>query len=315
MIMKWVVIIVGLGLMASQQASAKDVTGSSDYPGIKRYEGSSIVQYKTVAYDSYAVGLGSPNPLDKMQTIEGKITRIFYEIPSKHTALEIFRNYESELTGDGFTTLDDITPDKYAGGYQHPYQFIVQHWPSDPDPFQGIQAPGNAIGYYVGKMGKSSGDVYAAVLIAQAGDLVKVCLDIIETTTFEKKMVVVKAADMADALAAKGFVDLYGIYFDVDKADVKPESSATLDEVSTLMKIDRSLKLEISGHTDNTGQKLHNLTLSKGRADAVVQVLVKKYGIDPHRLVAKGYGDTKPVAPNTTDDGRAKNRRVELRKI
>jgi outer membrane protein OmpA-like peptidoglycan-associated protein len=105
------------------------------------------------------------------------------------------------------------------------------------------------------------------------------------------------------------------VYFDTDKTDVKPDSSATLDEVASLLKIDRSLKLEISGHTDNSGDKAHNMALSQGRANAVVKLLVSKYGIDAKRLIAKGYGDTKPVAPNTTDDGKAKNRRVELRKI
>ena len=62
-------------------------------------------------------------------------------------------------------------------------------------------------------------------------------------------MVFVKAADMADALASKVFIDLYGVYFDTDKTEVKPESNATLDEIASLLKIDRSLKLEISGHT------------------------------------------------------------------
>ena len=127
-------------------------------------------------------------------------------------------------------------------------------------------------------------------------------------------MVEVKAADMADALATKGFVDLYGIYFDTDKSEVKPESKATLDEVATLLKVDRSLKLEVSGHTDNTGDKAHNQKLSEQRAQAVVQALVASYGIDAKRLTARGYGDAKPVAANTSDDGKAKNRRVELRK-
>jgi OOP family OmpA-OmpF porin len=128
-------------------------------------------------------------------------------------------------------------------------------------------------------------------------------------------MVTVKAADMADALSSKGFIDLYGVYFDTDKTDVKPDSKATLDEIASLLKIDHSLKLEVSGHTDNSGDKAHNMTLSQGRADAVKAMLVSKYGIDAKRLTAKGYGDTKPVAPNTTDAGKAKNRRVELRKV
>ena len=75
------------------------------------------------------------------------------------------------------------------------------------------------------------------------------------------------------------------------------------------------MKLEVAGHTDSTGDKAHNVQLSDGRAAAVVQSLIKTYGIDAARLQAKGYGDTKPVAANETEDGRAKNRRVELRKM
>lgn len=99
------------------------------------------------------------------------------------------------------------------------------------------------------------------------------------------------------------------------KTEIKPESKATLDEVAVLLKIDRALKLEVSGHTDKTGNAAHNLALSQGRAAAVVQALVKSYGISAARLRAKGYGDTRPVAPNDTEPNRAKNRRVELRKL
>lgn len=125
----------------------------------------------------------------------------------------------------------------------------------------------------------------------------------------------VQAADMASALKAKGLVDLYGVYFDTDQTFVKPESATTLTEVSNLLKADPSLRLQISGHTDNAGTKDHNLTLSKGRADAVVAALVGQYQIAASRLTAQGFGDTKPVAPNDSPSNMAKNRRVELRKI
>ena len=142
-----------------------------------------------------------------------------------------------------------------------------------------------------------------------------VALDVVTGKAVENKMVLVKAADIAEALASKGSIDLYGIFFDVDKTDIKPDSTKTLDEVASLLKIDRSLKLEISGHTDNTGTAEHNMKLSDGRAHAVVDALVKNYGIEAARLEAKGYGDTKPVASNDSEDGRAKNRRVELKRI
>jgi outer membrane protein OmpA-like peptidoglycan-associated protein len=142
-----------------------------------------------------------------------------------------------------------------------------------------------------------------------------VIVDLVTGKPVKVDMVSVKAADMADALASKGVVDLYGVYFDTDKTDVKPDSKATLDEVANLLKIDRSLRLEISGHTDNAGARDHNLQLSQGRAQAVVRTLVTQYGIDAGRLVAKGYGDSKPVAANDSPANMAKNRRVELRKL
>jgi choice-of-anchor C domain-containing protein len=123
------------------------------------------------------------------------------------------------------------------------------------------------------------------------------------------------AAAMTAAIANTGKVDVYGILFDLDKTTIKRESLPALDEISRVLKADPSLKLEVAGHTDNTGSKQHNAALSNGRANSVVRVLVKDYGIDPARLQPKGYGDTKPVAPNDTDNNRAKNRRVELRKL
>lgn len=123
----------------------------------------------------------------------------------------------------------------------------------------------------------------------------------------------VLADDMASALEAEGKIDLYGIYFDVDKTFIKPTSANTIAEVANLLKADPSLRVEISGHTDNTGTKDHNMTLSQGRAEAVVAALVGQHEIDPDRLEAKGYGDSKPVAVNDNASNMAKNRRVELR--
>ena len=123
------------------------------------------------------------------------------------------------------------------------------------------------------------------------------------------------AATLASAIKASGKVDVYGILFDVDKTAIKPQSTPTLDEMAKLLKDDPSLTLEVAGHTDNTGTRAHNIALSKGRAYAVVQALVKNYGISRNRLRPKGYGDTKPAGPNDTEFNRARNRRVELRKL
>jgi len=125
-------------------------------------------------------------------------------------------------------------------------------------------------------------------------------------------MVTVDAAAMAKDIAATGRVALYGIYFDTDKADIKPESEPTLEEIATLLKQDPKLKLYVVGHTDNVGGYDYNTKLSQRRAASVVNTLTTKHGIQAVRLTAAGVGLLAPVAPNDTEEGRAKNRRVEL---
>ena len=119
---------------------------------------------------------------------------------------------------------------------------------------------------------------------------------------------------LSNALRSQGKVDIYTILFDVDESEIKPQSQSTINAIVGLMKSDPSLKLEVSGHTDNTGSAAHNQQLSQARAKAVVADLVKN-GVSAARLQAKGYGDTRPVASNSTDAGRAQNRRVQLRKL
>lgn len=123
--------------------------------------------------------------------------------------------------------------------------------------------------------------------------------------------VVADAATLKKGLAAEGRIALYGIYFDTGKAVVKPESAPTLEQVVLLLKGDPKLQLFVVGHTDGVGSVESNLKLSSDRAAAVVKELVGK-GVDGARLKPAGVGPYSPVATNRTDDGKAKNRRVEL---
>ena len=120
-----------------------------------------------------------------------------------------------------------------------------------------------------------------------------------------------KASSLKQQLARDGHVALYGIYFDTDSSVPRPESDATLQNVLQLLKADVGLKLEVQGHTDDTGTPDHNAALSDARAASVRQWLVA-HGIAAARLASKGYGSTRPVADNRTPEGKAKNRRVEL---
>jgi OOP family OmpA-OmpF porin len=136
-------------------------------------------------------------------------------------------------------------------------------------------------------------------------------LRIIEKQAMEQ-YIAADAAAFGNDINTTGHASVYGIYFDTAKADLKPESAPALEEVAKLLAGDPSLKLFVVGHTDSVGQVDANMKLSQARADAVVKALVTTHGIAAARLKGYGVGPLAPVASNATEDGRAKNRRVEL---
>ncbi len=119
------------------------------------------------------------------------------------------------------------------------------------------------------------------------------------------------AADLANELNTAGAVRVR-IQFDERKATIRPESTKLLSQVGDVLKSTPGLRLEIQGHTDTEGTPAENLRLSEQRAAAVKAYLVQKLGIAASRLTTAGFGDTKPIADTSTEQGRAKNRRVEL---
>ena len=125
-------------------------------------------------------------------------------------------------------------------------------------------------------------------------------------------METLSASEMGKSLDSSGKVAVYGILFDTNKADIKPESRASLDQIGALLKQQTGLKLHVVGHTDNVGTLPANMDLSKRRAEAVVGDLASSYGIARNRLTGNGVASLAPVASNRDEAGRAKNRRVEL---
>jgi OOP family OmpA-OmpF porin len=136
---------------------------------------------------------------------------------------------------------------------------------------------------------------------------------VLEKQGMQQSVGLLDAAAMKQAIDAKGRVALY-INFDVDKATLRADAQPVIDEIRKLLEADPALKLSIEGHTDNTGSAAHNQQLSTARARSVLGALVG-LGIDPARLQSKGHGQDQPIADNASEDGRAKNRRVELVKL
>src|SRR5882762_1921002 len=121
------------------------------------------------------------------------------------------------------------------------------------------------------------------------------------------------ASSLSDEIKKSGHVAVYGIHFDTGKSVILPDSGQILGEIVKLLQQNPELKLRVEGHTDNQGNAAANQALSEKRAQAVV-VWLTTHGIPAASLTAKGFGQAQPVADNATEDGRAKNRRVELAK-
>ncbi|MES2346180.1 MAG: OmpA family protein [Pseudomonadota bacterium] len=148
-------------------------------------------------------------------------------------------------------------------------------------------------------MQDKNGGIYVEIVEAKAMETGKVSASL-------------NAADMAKGIAADGKVAVYGVYFDTDKTDVKPESKTALAEMAKLLQQDPKLKLYVVGHTDNQGALAHNVDLSQKRAESVIKALAADYKVDAKRLSAKGVASYAPAASNDAEAGREKNRRVEL---
>jgi len=291
----------------------QDVEGSKDHPLVSRYTGSWIIAYAFKEYDEYLFPTGklvAEDKLQKSEHLEGKITRITYQAPQGRSTLEIYRNFENALKQAGFQVLFSCVEQACADGIYPLHQTVHADVGDSIDTWAGQQ--GFGLRHLSAKLSRPEGDAYVSLLVQNGNDAEVVQLDVIEMKPMEAGMVTVNAETLAGDITRTGHASVYGIYFDTGKADVKPESDATLKEIAKLLEAHSDLKLYVVGHTDNQGGFDMNMDLSRRRGDAVVKVLTGKYGVAAARLRAAGDGPTAPVASNDMEDGRAKNRRVEL---
>ena len=135
---------------------------------------------------------------------------------------------------------------------------------------------------------------------------------IVQEKAVQTGLVNVNADSLKQQIDTDGKALIYGIYFDTGKAEIKTESKPTLDAIAELLKRNPDLLLYVVGHTDDTGDGVANVILSKQRADSVVATLIKDYQVTAARLQAQGVGPYVPASNNTSDAGKQKNRRVEL---
>jgi len=298
--------LLALSLLGTSGALAQrgDVAGSRDYPGIGRFAGSVITGYRVKDFDSMRLQ-GAPfkdgRPTDD-QRLEGRITRIAYRTAPGPSILEVSRNFEAQLAKAGFETLLACYTDACGG---IPFTESI-----DALPIPEMWIDGFNYRYYAGRKAEGARQTFAAVVVSKNNEEIYAQLVVAVIGVMENKMV--DAAAMAKGLGEKGHIALYGIYFDTDKAVIKPESRPTLDEIAKLLRAQAQLNVVIVGHTDSQGTYDYNIDLSRRRAEAVAAELAKSYKIAAARLRTAGVGFLAPIGSNASDDGRALNRRVEL---
>lgn len=314
-----------LCLLVASLCAAQDVPGSKDPAGMKRYEGSELIGYRAPKFDEYLLPLGPPTSADppayeKSQPVEGQVSYYTYLAPEGRTPAELFRNYKQEFQRLGIGILYE----KGAGqrGWFGPafdkiaadtdLSQILAYGEADERIMVGKSKDANPSYYVVFATAYQDGVIPERLQARVTKGRALAQLVVVTPDVLEKKMAFVNSDDMQQSLQGTGKIALYGLYFDTDKDVVKPESQPTLAEIAKLFNGAPTLRLHVVGHTDNNGKPDYNLDLSRRRAANVVKELTAKYGVAASRLDAFGCGLYSPVASNQAEDGRAKNRRVEL---
>jgi outer membrane protein OmpA-like peptidoglycan-associated protein len=318
-------------IAAAQDLPQKDLPGTHDHPIISRFDGSVIIGYKTIDFDAMTLPL-SPfkgSSFGENESVKGRITRIAYAAPAGKSVLEISTNFEQALQNAGFQkrfTCFGTPEDQACGDRYHiadsllPERLFSGLTSNDTLAYHAIidTLSSGATDVFVetARLNRSNGPVDVVLFISGHDDTVTgIYLQICESKPMATGQVSADAKgselDMAQGLAQQGHVALYGIHFGTDSAVINDDSASTLDQMAALMKSQPALKVYIVGHTDNTGALDHNLALSTQRAQAVVKALQDK-GVPAGSMTAKGLASLAPVAPNSTAEGKAKNRRVEL---
>jgi len=319
---------------------AKDAEGSKDPEDFKRITGSEIIWYKYAKFAELKIALSQvvfdydkqDYGKDKRDKAEGQLTTLYYKLPPDSSNLEAIRQYQSELKPAGFETLFEASDDKLDNGYN---RFVSEIFPEakKTDQLNYLHEFNHGQQHYAilkGK-GKAGNDVYVSVYAFTLNDVtsgfpklkenhklekgnVIARVDVLETKAMDARMSAVKAEEITSTIDTTGRIAIYGVYFDTDKSDIKPESAESLAEMAKAISAGKGTYL-IVGHTDNQGDLNYNQTLSLKRATAVTAALTSEYKISADRVIPVGVGMAAPLAPNTDDKGRAKNRRVEIVKM
>ncbi len=318
----------------------KDAPGAADGVLTDRYEGSNIVGQTKKAFDEISLPNASAEGEEFDQdkkfkstvTLQGRITRTLYGAPEGRSSLEVFGNFVDALKAKGFASAFECAKETCGPSFK----MLKYTWQNKATQVVSQDAEQYRVSlseamfdsvidprYALMKKGDAGAETYVAMFAVQNQggtfgnisetllDRVGVLVEVIEPKARVQKIVTLSADDLGAAIHDAGRMAIYGLYFDFDKAVIKPESQPQLDQMIAYLQKNAELKVYIVGHTDNKGTLDYNMKLSGDRAIAVIKALVAA-GVNKARMVPKAAGPIAPLASNRTPEGQAKNSRVEL---
>ena len=305
---------------------AQDIAGSRDHPIISRYPKSVIRWYTVDNYRPYRVPIGPVTgyrSIDETIDTEGRVTRIYYTLDgSARSDIEVYKNYREALAEAGFEILaEGFEP---AGGRStaagsrkwREVLFLYNPWNTTSGAVNEMgrgSATSGGGGAVVARKMRAAGTAYVIVSVYQFREnRISTLVDVVEVEQAETGRIIVNAEAIGAGILENGRVVLDGILFEFDKATLKPESKIALDQIALYLNAHPKQRFYVVGHTDSKGTFSYNQNLSFARASAVVDALIKDFGIEGSRLEAHGVGPLAPVFANSSDAVRDKNRRVEL---
>lgn len=292
-----IIAAAALLLLAGTAWAQEDAEGCKDHPLFTRFPNMHIAGCRSSQFDLRAFPVGPPVEKNDNKTksveVEGPVEWIKYDVnegTKPPSGLQVMRNFENAAKKAG-GTIEGQYPGWCKGYYDEERM---------PD-------MGNSCLSYALTLKFAKGGKETWVFMQADNDSGSYILTVTEREAMKQD---VSVNELADKLTKDGFVALY-VNFDTGKATITPDSAQTLDAAAGALKAAADVRVEVAGHTDNVGTPESNLKLSQQRAEAVMAALAAR-GIASGRMTAKGYGQATPVADNRTEEGRAKNRRVEL---
>jgi len=296
-----------------------DKTGCTDHPVITRYPGAIIAYCESKNFAEFNIAVGPETgyrQIDDWIKVAGKQNRIYYSIKGDKSVTEVYYNYMSALNTASFDLLanqlhQERNVSKEVGGNT----WLGTFYRANPFPTN----EGITLLHGSGTMGGTffiaakKGSTYLAISGKRYTDNETVVfLDVLETQEMTDDLITVNADFIADKLFSEGKIALQGIHFDHNKSTIKKESLPLINEIAKFLNQHTSAVIFVVGHTDMTGSVAYNIDLSSKRAKAVTDHLINQHRIASNRLLPHGVGPLAPDDNNTTESGKAKNRRVEL---